>query len=503
MDFLNDFILLLKARYPIIYISTSEEERVEYLLKFSTKKYVSRTYYSWDFIDGYQGNPNDKGFGARNPVEALDLIEKLTPKTGAIFVFKDYDNFLKDLSVVRKLKNLSKTLKTQPKNIIIISSEVNIPDTLKESVVVIDFPLPSYSEICEELKRLVNSLQQELSEDTLSSLARACQGLTLERIRRVLSKILAQSGELDKFSAQQILEEKKQIIQQTQLLEFCSSNKGISDLGGLENFKKWLRIRSAAFSQEALDYGLPYPKGVLLVGVQGTGKSITAKIIANEWNLPLLKLDFGRLFGSLVGQSELRIRKMIETAEALAPCVFWVDEIDKAFANSQNGGDNGTTNRVLATFITWLSEKTSSVFVVATANNIDWIPPEVMRKGRFDEVFFLSLPNAAERASIFQVHINRLRPLRLKEDAELVKEIPFLSKLTKDFSGAEIEQTVIEAMRLGFNENREFTTNDLIISIENLVPLSRTKRTEIKRLQEWADSGNITLASEEKQGAFK
>ena len=173
MDFLNDFILLLKARYPIIYISTSEEERVEYLLKFSTKKYVSRTYYSWDFIDGYQGNPNDKGFGARNPLEALDLIEKLTPETGAIFVFKDYDNFLKDLSVVRKLKNLSKTLKTQPKNIIIISSEVNIPDTLKESVVVIDFPLPSYSEICEELKRLVNSLQQELSEDTLSSLARA------------------------------------------------------------------------------------------------------------------------------------------------------------------------------------------------------------------------------------------------------------------------------------------------------------------------------------------
>lgn len=502
MDFLNDFILLLKARYPIIYISTSEEERVEYLLKFSTKKYVSRTYYSWDFIDGYQGNPNDKGFAARNPLEALELVEKLTPETGAIFVFKDYDNFLKDLSVIRKLKNLSKTLKTQPKNIIIISPEVNIPDTLKELVVVIDFPLPSYSEICDELKRLIKSLQQEFSEETISSLARACQGLTLERIRRVLSKIIAQSGELNKFSAQQILEEKKQIIQQTQLLEFCSTTKAINDLGGLENFKKWLGIRSAAFSQEALDYGLPYPKGVLLVGVQGTGKSITAKIIANEWSLPLLKLDFGRLFGSLVGQSELRIRKMIETAEALAPCVFWVDEIDKAFANSQNGGDNGTTNRVLATFITWLSEKTSSVFVVATANNIEWIPPEVMRKGRFDEVFFLSLPNVTERASIFEVHINRLRPLRLNEDSELVKEIPFLAKLTKDFSGAEIEQVVIEAMRLGFNENREFTTNDLIISIENLVPLSKTKRKEIKRLQEWAESGNITLASEEKQPTF-
>ena len=160
MNFLNEFVLLLKARYPIIYIATNEEERIEYLIKYCAKKYVVRTYYSWDFVDGYQGNPNDKGFGARNPLEALDLIEKLTPETGAIFVFKDYDNFLKDLSVVRKLKNLSKTLKTQPKNIIIISSEVNIPDTLKESVVVIDFPLPSYYEICEELKRLVNSLQQ-------------------------------------------------------------------------------------------------------------------------------------------------------------------------------------------------------------------------------------------------------------------------------------------------------------------------------------------------------
>ena len=182
MNFLNDFILLLKARYPIIYISTYEEERIEYIIRLCTKKYVSRTYYSWDFITGYQGNPNDSGFAAKNPLEALELIEKLTPETASVFVLKDYDNFLKDLSIIRKLKNLSRSLKTQPKNLIIISPEVNIPDTLREFVTLIEFPLPTYNEINEELLRLMTSLKQDISDDLLLSLTTACQGLSLERI---------------------------------------------------------------------------------------------------------------------------------------------------------------------------------------------------------------------------------------------------------------------------------------------------------------------------------
>ena len=254
MSFLNDFVLLLKARYPIIYISTYEEERIEYIIKYCTKKYVSRAYYSWDFIDGYQGNPNDTGFAARNPLEALELIEKLTPETPAVFVLRDYDNFLKDLSVTRKIKNLSKTLKTQPKNIIIISNEVNIPDSLKEIITVVDFPLPSYSEIQEELKRLMDSIKQEISTKDISSLTLACQGLSLERIRRVLSKIIAQYGKIDKFSASLILEEKKQIIQQTQILDFCIPDKNASDLGGLDIFKEWLQLRQTAFSNEAIEF---------------------------------------------------------------------------------------------------------------------------------------------------------------------------------------------------------------------------------------------------------
>ena len=490
MNFLNEFVLLLKARYPIIYISTNEEERIEYLIRYCTKKYVVRTYYSWDFVDGYQGNPNDKGFAARNPVEALDLIDKLTPDTASLFVLKDYDNFLKDFSVIRKLKNLSRSLKTQPKNIVIISPEVNIPDSLKEFVTLLEFPLPSYSEILEELNRLTASLQQEIEPSVISNIATACQGLSLERIRRVLSKVIAQYGEINESSPPLILQEKKQIIQQTQLLEFCINDKTLSDLGGLDNFKDWLKLRSKAFSEEALNYGLPFPKGLLLVGVQGTGKSIAAKIIAHEWQLPLLRLDFGRLFASLIGQSEQRVRKMIEIAEAISPCILWVDEIDKAFAGAQSSGDSGTTSRVLATFISWLSEKTTPVFVVATANNIDCIPPEILRKGRFDEMFFLGLPTKQERESIFNVHLTRFRP-----DSINNFQLPLLGELSKDFSGAEIEQVVIEAMRLGFNEDREFNNEDVLISIQNLVPLARTKSKELDILKEWSLSGNVTPAS--------
>ncbi len=493
MSFLNEFVLLLKARYPIIYISTYEEERLEYIIKYCTKKYVSRTYYSWDFVDGYQGNPNDTGFAAKNPLEALELIEKLTPETASVFVLKDYDNFLKDLSIIRKLKNLSRSLKTQPKNVIIISPEVNIPDTLREFVTLIEFPLPTYNEINEELVRLMTSLKQDISTELLLNLTTACQGLSLERIRRVLSKVIAQSGTIDTSSPRLVLEEKKQIIQQTQLLEFSLTDKKISDLGGLDNFKEWLGLRAEAFLPAAKEYGLPYPKGLLLVGVQGTGKSLAAKSVADEWSLPLLKLDFGRLFASLIGQSESRVRKMIQIAEALSPCVLWVDEIDKAFAGANNNGDSGTTSRVLATFLTWMSEKTTPVFVVATANNIEWIPPEIIRKGRFDEVFFLALPTKEERQAIFEVHLRKARPDRINEFA-----LPLLSELSKDFSGAEIEQVVIEAMRLGYSKGREFETEDVLNSIQKIVPLARTKNKELTLLQKWFESGNVVSASKYK-----
>jgi SpoVK/Ycf46/Vps4 family AAA+-type ATPase len=226
------------------------------------------------------------------------------------------------------------------------------------------------------------------------------------------------------------------------------------------------------------------------VGIQGTGKSLTAKAISHHWHLPLLRLDVGRLFAELVGQSESRTRQMIQLAEALAPCVLWIDEIDKAFAGADGKGDSGTTSRVFGTFITWLAEKTSPVFVVATANNIRALPPEMLRKGRFDEIFFVGLPSHEERRAIFEVHLARLRSHRLKD-----YDLDRLAYETPDFSGAEIEQTIVEAMHLGFSQDREFTTDDILEAASQIVPLARTAQEQIQQLQEWAASGKARLAS--------
>ena len=235
---------------------------------------------------------------------------------------------------------------------------------------------------------------------------------------------------------------------------------------------------------------MPHPRGLMLMGIQGTGKSLTAKAIAHHWHLPLLRLDVGRLFGGLVGESEARTRQMIQLAEALAPCVLWIDEIDKAFSGLGEKGDSGITSRVFGTFITWLAEKTSPVFVVATANDIQSLPAEMLRKGRFDELFFVGLPNREERQAIFAVHLSRLRPHNLKS-----YDLDRLAYETPDFSGAEIEQTLIEAMHIAFSQNRDFTTDDVLEAASQIIPLARTAQEQIKFLQDWAAAGKARLAS--------
>jgi len=388
MNFTDEFTLLLKARYPIIYINTMEEDRLEYIIRKTIKTKLKRSIYSWDFVDGYTNNPNNDGFAKRNPLQALELAEKLTFETPALFLLKDFNRFLTDVSISRKLKNLSRTLKLQPKTLIIISSEVQIPAELNDLITTIEFDLPNVNEIEQELTRLINSLNLQIQKPLIEELTRACQGLSLERIRRVLAKIIATYKTINDNSINIILNEKKQIISQSEILEYWPSTETIQNIGGVDYLKRWLQKRTTAFGIKATNYGLPNPRGLLLVGLQGTGKSLTAKAIANEWKLPLLKLDVGKLFGGIVGESESRLRQMIQLAEILSPCILWIDEMDKAFTNNENKGDSGTSNRVLGTFITWLSEKTKPVFVVGTANNISVLPLEVIRKGRFDEIFF-------------------------------------------------------------------------------------------------------------------
>ena len=491
MGFTEELGLLIRARYPIIYIATSEEERAETAIATCAKQQGERAVYIWDFVDGYQGNLNDAGFGRRNPLQALELLEQLPSSAAAVFILRDFHRFLEDIAISRKLRNLARLLKSQPKNIIILSSQLTIPEELGETVTILEFTLPGPDEIRREVSELLTATGQRLSGPMLDDLVRSCQGLSLERIRRVLARAIATHGAFDSEDLDLILEEKRQTIRQTQILDYYPATEQISDIGGLDNLKDWLLKRGTAFSEKARQYGLPHPRGLLLIGIQGTGKSLTAKAIAHHWHLPLLRLDVGRLFGGLVGESESRTRQMIQLAEALAPCVLWIDEIDKAFGGLDGRGDSGTSSRVFGTFITWMAEKTSPVFVVATANNIQALPPEVLRRGRFDEIFFVGLPDQQERQAIFEVHLSRLRPHTLKN-----YDLSRLAYETPDFSGAEIEQAIIEAMHLGFSQGRDFTADDILEAASQIVPLARTAKEQIDALKAWAAAGKARPASQ-------
>jgi SpoVK/Ycf46/Vps4 family AAA+-type ATPase len=490
MAFGTDLALLIRARYSLIYIPTIEEERVEKSIEQVAKQLENRPVYIWDFVDGYQGNPNDRGFGKRNPLQALEFIDKLAPNEPGIFILRDYHRFLEDVSVARKLRNLGRKFKAEPKNLIILAPQISIPNDLGEAITILEFPLPNPTEIRSEIAKLLQATQQNLATPALDDLVRASQGLSLDRVRRVLGRAIAEHQSIEPADVESILEEKRQSIRQTQILDFYPTSAQMEDIGGLDNLKEWLVRRGGSFSEKARQYGLPHPRGLLLVGIQGTGKSLTAKAIAHHWHLPLLRLDVGRLFAGLVGESESRTRQMIQLAEALSPCILWIDEIDKAFGGLDSKGDAGTTSRVFSTVVTWLAEKTSAVFVVATANNVQALPPEILRKGRFDEIFFVGLPSQIERRSIFAVHLQKVRAQNLRDF-----DIDRLAAETPSFSGAEIEQILVEAMHIGFSQNRDFTTNDILEAASQTIPLAVTAQEQINALQEWANSGRARLAS--------
>ena len=352
--------------------------------------------------------------------------------------------------------------------------------------------LPTIDEISKLIDRLVGK-EIKLNAEQRQQLTKACQGLTRCRISRVLAKCLV-LGKVDIRALAAVIEEKRQTIRETGILEFIPVQSGLESIGGLENLKQWVTVRSHSFSDQAREYGLPNPRGVLLAGIQGTGKSLLAKTIAVEWKLPLLRLDVGRVFGSMVGESESRIRHVIKLAEAIAPCVLFLDEIDKAFANMTSGmdGDSGTSQRVFGALLTWMQEKTAPVFVVMTANRAEVLPAELIRKGRIDEIFWVDLPNHSEREAIFRVHLTRIRPDRVKSGdfdcGMLASQSPFLS-------GAEIEQVIYDAMLEGFTNGEEFTMKNLLDSIAGCVPLARISESQIQALKNWAIQSGAKSAS--------
>jgi AAA+ superfamily predicted ATPase len=493
MDFLKQLDTYLRARFTLIVLVTHEEERaVDLIRKMCEDSNPRRDCLTWDSADGFRWQAGGTGAppSAKDPLTALDQIDKWDPVSPTLFVLKDFHDFWTNAQVRRKLRNLAQRLKYTKSSMLVTTPQNRLPEELKDEVILETFPLPDAEQLQQVFQMLVRSSGARVNLPPLGQekLVQAALGLTTSQANRVFSKaIVGKQGLLDDRDIDLVTEEKKQIIRENEALEFFTSDETPDNVGGLKILKDWLRLRERAFSSKAREYGLPMPKGIALLGIPGTGKSLTAKMISALWRLPLLRLDVGALFGSLVGESEERTRRALHLAETIAPCVLWIDEIEKALAHG--GNDSGTSTRVFGSILTWMQEKKAAVFVVATANDISSIPAELLRKGRFDEIFFLDLPTLEERKEIFRVHLNKRR--RIPADYD----IDAMSAASEGYVGAEIEQAIIDAMYIGFNEDREFTTADILNTLHHQVPLSISQRERISALRNWLREGRAQSAS--------
>lgn len=488
MSFEQELDIYLRSRFTLIVLVTPEEERALSIVKVVCDR-SQRPCLSWDVADGFQSLTNWRGSlpSARDPLTALEQVDKVEGE--GLFVLKDFHDCWSNPQFKRKLRSVAQRLKFSKKSILITAPSAKIPAELKDEAVVVEFPLPQAPELEAVLQRLTQTpgVKVNLTRLGREKLVQAALGLTASQAQRVFGKAIVSDGVLDDRDIDLVTEEKKQIIRESEALEFYAVHETPADVGGLGVLKEWLRMRERAFTQEARNYGLPSPKGIALIGIPGTGKSLTAKMIGGLWRLPLLRLDVGALFGSLVGESEERTQKALRLAETVAPCIVWIDELEKAFAFG--GMDGGVGKRVFGTILTWMQEKTAPCFVVATANDISSLPPELLRKGRFDEIFFLDLPTAAERQEILAVHLRKRQ--RLPQDFDAAR----LARESEGYVGAEIEQAIIDAMYVGFNASREFNTADISAALKRQVPLSVSQQETIGALRNWLREGRAQSAS--------
>ena len=491
MGFTEELELFLRARYALMNLSSIEEERALQTLRELCKK-KNRCAFTWDQAEGFltlygdAPSPNK----ANEPIRALANIDDYEGE--AVFVLMDFHECLESPQVKRKLRSVVHRLKYTKKSIVMTSPVSKLPQELKDEAVMLELPPPSTPQIEKVLDRLLRTpgVQMRLDEDGKERLISAAKGLTSAQAQRIFSLAIVKDGVIDESDITLVTQEKKQVIGDSKALEFYSVEETIDDVGGLKTLKNWIRTRARAFTPEAKRYGLPAPKGIALIGIPGTGKSLSAKMIAGMWQQPLIRLDVGALFGSFMGESEERARHALQIAETIAPCVLWIDEMEKALAQGGKGStDGGTSTRVFGTILTWMQEKSAQCFVVATANDVTGLPPELLRRGRFDEIFFLDLPNETEREAILDVHIRK----RGRDPRNY--NIPKLIEETNGYVGAEIEQGIIDAMYNGFAERREFSTIDISDACKRLVPMSVSQRENINVLRKWLEEGRAQSAS--------
>ncbi|MCB0327791.1 MAG: AAA family ATPase [Bdellovibrionales bacterium] len=481
--FKEDCKKLIAAKYSIVAVPTYEDERcIQSLRELAQHGFGQNLeFYTWSITNGLVSNQGEKVPGSEDPVHAIDYIIK--SKKAGIYAFKDLQKQLNP-KTIRKLRDAYQELKSYYKTIFLLASETQIPADLVKEVSVLDFELPS----AEELERLfegalrnTKNAKIELSEQDKDDFVKSALGLTWDEAYHAFVRALAGRSVINRSALSVVIEEKCKIVRKEGILDYVPVDFGMQEIGGLETLKKWLSARSQFFSKEAVSFGLRAPKGVLLTGISGCGKSSCVKAISQYWRLPLMRLDMTKVYGGTAGNPEETMRRALKTVEAVAPVILWLEEIEKGVAGF-NQGDGGVTARIFSSFLTWMQEKKSLVFVAATANEINQLPPELLRKGRFDEIFFVDLPTEQERTEIFKVHIQKR-----KHNPEKFKLVD-LAKATVGFSGAEIEQIVAGGMFESFNQKRQFNDQDLYREISKTVPLSTTMAEQIKEIKRWADT---------------
>jgi len=486
----------IAARYPLISVVSTEYRRVQAAINaWALKK--EREVRIWSCYSGFRGPDGSSPEDVLDPLAALRTIAE--DSRPAVYVLHNFHPFLDatnpiNVPQIQGLLELADVLKTlpkdRPKTIILLGPRLEIPPELQDEIAVISWPLPDGEDLKRSLDSVIGALPPKMKEslpEDLGPIVDAARGLSQDGASNCYARSFVLARTLDPAV---ISQEKKQVVAREGILDWIDATVALDDIGGLEVLKQWLTERKAAFSTAAKEYGLPEPKGLLNVGVAGCGKSLTAKAIASAWALPLLRLDVGSLFGALLGESEEKQRKALGVAEAVSPCILWLDELEKAFAGLASGAatDGGVSARIFGNILTWMQEKTKPVFVVATSNNVEALPPELLRKGRFDDVFFVDLPTATEREAIWRIHILK----RERKPADY--NIEALVKKSSGMSGAEIEAALIDGMFRAFSSGGEVADVHIQSALADTVPLSKTASDKIEALRSWA-KGRARMAS--------
>ena len=482
-DATHDLEALVRSRHPIVTIDTVEEERVDNLLQ-AVASALHMPLFTWTVTHGLQRVGGEGAiYGTANPQVLVRHLATLTVR--GIFHLKDLHVHLHDATVARGLRDTAQAFLRSGSTAVLSGESIHLPGELAREAIPFVLHLPDRGELQLVVHQILRSLKRQheitvtLGPDGMESLLQALSGLTLNQARQAVAWAVLDDNALTAEDIPRLLRRKGEAVREGGLLEFYPPEDNTFELGGFDRLKAWLERARVGFTSEARALGLPAPRGILIVGVQGCGKSLAAKAIAHAWKQPLLKLDAARLYDKFIGESEKNLRKALDFAEAIAPSILWIDEIEKGFA-AGGEADAGLSQRILGSFLTWLQEREASVFVAATANDVMALPPELLRKGRFDEIFFVDLPEAAEREAIFRIH------LLLRRQDPATFDLGALTAASEGFSGAEIEQAITAGLYRALHDRQRLTTAMLCEEMRGTQPLSVSRREDVERLREMA-----------------